>query len=84
LLREELKACITDVLDQEFEPTEGKGTTFARIKTFVVGHSDVKAMTKDLPAVESILHTLLIPRAIRGICGTFRAYPGCKRGVKGV
>jgi hypothetical protein len=68
LLREELRACITEVLDQDFEAADGKGgASFARIKAYIVAHTDVKAMTKDMPAVEAILHQLLVPRIVRGL-----------------
>ena len=41
LAREELKACIVEILEADFEKIDGKGLTFAKIKTHILGHEDV-------------------------------------------
>jgi len=66
LCHEELKACIVEVIDADFISTTNKGMSFTAIKAHLTNHRDVKAMTNDLKQIESILHTLVRPRTIRG------------------
>jgi len=68
LLREELRSCVEDVLNDEFENVaeNENGLTAAKIKTYISKHEDIKSMKPDSGALDAVLAALLVSKKIRG------------------
>ena len=70
LRREELASVVKEILDSEFESVDSGGISIAKLRTFLVKHSDVEAVSGrrvDSTAVESALAGLVRTTATRGV-----------------